>query len=367
MTPRRKNELLRLRLAEPADDVNGNTLSDAQGRGFTWDFENRLTQVVVPGTGTVAFKNDPFRRRIQKSGSLGTTNYLYDGMSSRANVVEEVDNAGNMLARYTQSRNVDELLSELRSGTTSYYEEDGLGSITSLSTGTGVLANIYTYDSFGKLTASSGSLINPFQYTGRESDSETNLYYYRARYYDQSSGRFLREDPLKGVSGSVNFYSYVNNNPINLFDPSGLCPCDTVTRTLRLVPHSDCSHHGYREIYYELVGPGASNWWVTEHQNPGWWAGSTGQSTQGSGAFDDTVYGWRIGKSLQSFTISLDDPRKVPNTAGCPVYVQLPSGPNGSPQDFQTLGMWHGGTGGYMYINGNPLGWVSCVPSFDER
>jgi len=68
-------------------DANGNTLSDAQGRSFTWDFENRLTQAVVPGTGTVAFKYDPFGRRIQKSSALGTTNYLYDG----AGIIEELD------------------------------------------------------------------------------------------------------------------------------------------------------------------------------------------------------------------------------------------------------------------------------------
>ena len=60
-------------------DNNGNTLTDAQGRGFTWDFENRLTQVVNPDVGSTTFRYDPFGRRIQKSGPLGTTNYLYDG------------------------------------------------------------------------------------------------------------------------------------------------------------------------------------------------------------------------------------------------------------------------------------------------
>jgi len=72
----------------------------------------------------------------------------------------------------------------LRSSTTSYYEADGLGSVTSLSGGAGALAQTYTFDSFGKQTAASGSLTNPFQYTARESDAETGLYYYRARYYD---------------------------------------------------------------------------------------------------------------------------------------------------------------------------------------
>ena len=97
--------------------------------------------------GTVSFKYDPFGRRVQKSSTSGTTNYLYDGV----NVLEEVDNSGNMLARYPQGQGIDEPLAELRSATTSYYQQDGLGSVSSLSNSAAALANTYTYDSFGKL------------------------------------------------------------------------------------------------------------------------------------------------------------------------------------------------------------------------
>ncbi len=199
----------------------------ASGKQYTWDFENRLTQVTVPQTGggstIVAFQYDPFGRRIQKSGPLGTTNYLYDG----AYLIEEVDQSGNVLTRYTQSNRytdgqlVDQPLSETRSGATSYYQQDGVNSVTSLSNPTGVLASSYTFDSFGKLTASTGSLTNPFQYTGREFDPETGIYEYRARYFDPSVGRFLGEDPLAFKAGS-NFYRYVRNRPVNLIDPTGL-------------------------------------------------------------------------------------------------------------------------------------------------
>ena len=87
----------------------------------------------------------------------------------------EIDSSGNVLARYTQRKGVDQPLAQLRSGTTSYYEQDGLGSITSLSNAAGAVAETYTYDSYGKSTASTGTLTNPFQYTGREFDSETTL------------------------------------------------------------------------------------------------------------------------------------------------------------------------------------------------
>jgi RHS repeat-associated protein len=213
------NELTSNSSGSYAYDANGNTLSDASGRQYTWDFENRLTQAVVPGTngGTTTFKYDPFGRRIQKSGPLGTTNYLYDGFQ----LVQEIDQSGNSLSRYTQDRAIDEPLAQLSAGATSYYERDGVNTISSLSNSGAGVANTYTYDSFGKLIASSGTVTNPFQYTGREFDSETGIYNYLARYYDPSIGRFLSEDPIQ-FQGGVDFYAYVSNNPINYADPSGL-------------------------------------------------------------------------------------------------------------------------------------------------
>jgi RHS repeat-associated protein len=202
-------------------------MTDASGKSYTWDFENRLTQAVVPGTngGTTTFKYDPFGRRIQKSGPLGTTNYLYDGKNTDAAVLEELDISGNVLARYAQSPDVDEPLAELRSGVTSYYQQDALNSVTSLSGGTGALASTYTYDAFGNLTASSGTRTNPYRFTAREFDPETGIYEYRHRYYDSSVGRFISEDPI-GLNGGANFYRYVLNNPVKWTDAMGLSPRD---------------------------------------------------------------------------------------------------------------------------------------------
>jgi RHS repeat-associated protein len=127
------------------------------------------------------------------------------------------------VARCAQGLYIDEPMAMLRSSATSYYQADGLSSVTSLSNTAGSLAQTYTFDSFGKQMASSGSLTNPFQFTAREFDTETSLYNYRARYYDANAGRFLREDPLRFTAG-VNFYAYVSNQPLNLVDPYGLWP-----------------------------------------------------------------------------------------------------------------------------------------------
>jgi RHS repeat-associated protein len=216
-------------------DSNGNEKSKPDGTTYFWDSENRLTQVILPGGSTVNFKYDPFGRRIQKSSASSTTDYLYDGM----NVLEEVDNGGNVLARYTHGAVIDETLSMLRSGATSYYHADGLGSMTSLSSSAGALAETYTYDSFGKLTASTGTLTNPFQYTGREFDPETGIYEYRARYLDQSTGRFLSEDPIR-FRGGINFYDYVLNSPTNFMDPTGTV-CRYSQSTGRMVCYPSCA------------------------------------------------------------------------------------------------------------------------------
>jgi RHS repeat-associated protein len=77
-----------------------------------------------------------------------------------------------------------------------------------------------TYSAFGAMLSETGTSPNRLKYTGREDDG-TGLYYYRARYYDPETGRFISEDPLGFGARDVNFYAYVGNNPVNFNDPSG--------------------------------------------------------------------------------------------------------------------------------------------------
>ena len=76
-------------------------------------------------TGT--FKYDPFGRRIYKSSISGTSIYAFDG----DDLIEETNSSGAAVARYSQGLNIDEPLAMLRSATTSYYQGDGLGPMTS--------------------------------------------------------------------------------------------------------------------------------------------------------------------------------------------------------------------------------------------
>ena len=80
----------------------------------------------------------------------------------------------------------------------------------------------YTYEPFGRTSSTNPTFPNPFQYTSREHDTPTGLYFYRARYYKPVLHRFLNEDPIHLLGGDINLYAYAWNRPTNFIDPSGL-------------------------------------------------------------------------------------------------------------------------------------------------
>jgi len=95
-----------------------------------------------------------------------------------------------------------------------------VGTTRALTDASGSVAANLTYDSFGNVI--SGSAATRYIYTSRELDADTGLMCYRARWYDPYQGRFVSEDPIGFDGGDVNFYSYVDSNPISEWDPSGL-------------------------------------------------------------------------------------------------------------------------------------------------
>jgi RHS repeat-associated protein len=79
----------------------------------------------------------------------------------------------------------------------------------------------YSYPPFGSTGTPSTASLNSFRYTGREASDNTQLYYYRGRYYSPTISRFIQEEPL-GLIAEPNVYAYVLNDPLNNADPLGL-------------------------------------------------------------------------------------------------------------------------------------------------
>lgn len=100
---------------------------------------------------------------------------------------------------------------------------DGIGSTVALADPTGAVTGTYTYEPFGRTTATGDGTTNPYRFAGREDDG-AGLYNYRARFYDPGTARFVSEDPTLFASGDSNFYAYAYNSPTNLVDPLGLEP-----------------------------------------------------------------------------------------------------------------------------------------------
>jgi RHS repeat-associated protein len=94
--------------------------------------------------------------------------------------------------------------------------------VLGLATFGGSVLKTYKYDAFGNIKQETGPTINRgFTYTSRERHARSGLYYYRARWYSPTLGRFLSQDPI-GHLGGVNLYAYVGNNPVEYTDPFGL-------------------------------------------------------------------------------------------------------------------------------------------------
>ena len=192
-------------------DTNGTTQ-------YNWDSRGRLTTTTLPNGKIVNYSYDALGRRNTRSLNNQTTNFIYDG----ANVVQ--DKQGANQTNYLNGAGIDEKLkvSSAQTGNL-YFLTDHLGSTQGLTGASGNVAEWQRYTPFGESDVTNS--LTRYGFTGREKDADTNLIYYRARWYDAEQGRFISQDPI-GLQGGSNLYSYVSNDPINKTDPSGLYEID---------------------------------------------------------------------------------------------------------------------------------------------
>jgi RHS repeat-associated protein len=191
-------------------DANGN-VSAIDGVSLIYDPENHL---LAYGAATLHRYDADGRRYLSLAGS-DQRFFFYDGLNP---VTERVPQTG-VWNDYVFGPGIDEVMAVVeQESATRYMVVDGLGSVVLRNDAAGNLIDSANYTPWGEIKQ--GGVASLFGYTGREGRDD-GQWYYRARFYEPASGRFLSEDPLRFEAGA-NLYRYVENDPVNYVDPEGL-------------------------------------------------------------------------------------------------------------------------------------------------
>ncbi len=193
-------------------DTQGNRTSATPATGaattYGYDQANRLTSV----SGTASYRYDGDGLRTAKTAGTTTTAFTY-GAGSVPNLLS--DGATSYVYGPGGAP-----IEQIGGGTTLWYFHDQIGSTRARVDAAGHVAGAYAYGEYGAGTHT-GTASTPLRFTGQYTDDETGFVYLRARYLDPATAQFLSVDPM--VNATHTPYAYVNGDPLNDTDPTGLC------------------------------------------------------------------------------------------------------------------------------------------------
>jgi RHS repeat-associated protein len=203
-------------------DGAGNQLTSPQLSNLTYNSKNQDSSTTPSGGGAIASTYagaDSTERTADGSTTLISGNLGIDqSVTSGTTTYFIRNNTGTLIGEHVGS-------------TSYYYLHDNEGSVVAVISAFGAVQNRDAYDPYGNVTASSGTLANPFGYAGGYTDSTTGLVKFGTRYYNPGVGLFTQEDPSSQTAG----YLYVGDDPMNGVDPSGLHNCSSFLGCLAVI------------------------------------------------------------------------------------------------------------------------------------
>ena len=197
----------------------GNPTKYYNGSTFTWTQGRKLATAKV-GNTNISYTYD--MAGVRSSKTVGSTTYKYTTLSGL--VTRQTGGNATIDFVYDESN---QPLAMKYNGKVYYYVLNAQGDVVRIVDGSRNVVASYSYDPWGKLLSSSGTLanVNPLRYRGYYYDRETGFYYLQSRYYDPAIGRFINADSYASTDMvgllSTNMFSYCENNPVMRVDPTG--------------------------------------------------------------------------------------------------------------------------------------------------
>ena len=208
-------------------DADGNTTAVSEAGStysFSYNDRNRVAMVKLGDSPIATYAYNALNQRVQKTVNGTATRFVYDEASRL------MGEYGEQSREYIWLGNVPVAVIDTSGSTrtVNYITADGLNTPRAISDSQGqtIWQWAYASNAWGEQAPTSNGYTFNLRFPGQYFDAETGLFYNVNRELDPATGRYTQVDPIGYAGGQWSLYGYVNNNPLDEIDPSGLLPPD---------------------------------------------------------------------------------------------------------------------------------------------